>query len=61
MVSEITLSEDMKALAIKYGADALYYEAEAVEEYGEWTKLELMGYNDDELRAMARYAESHGK
>lgn len=51
----------MKRLAVKYGSDALYYEAEAVEEYGEWTKLELMGYNDDELRAMARYAESHGK
>lgn len=60
-MAKIALDDEMKKLALKYGAAHLYNEAECVEEYEEWLTMELMGYGDDVLRAMAEYAEAHGK
>ena len=55
------LSDETKALAIKYGAEHLRREAECVADCGEWLTMSLLGYREETLRKMAEYAESQGR
>lgn len=60
MVTE-KLSNETKALAIRYGAEHLRREAKCVEDCGEWLTMSLMGYKEETLRKMAEYAELQKK
>lgn len=49
--------ENLLRLLKKYGTDELLMAAECFEEYGEFLHMDLIGYTDKELRAVAAAAD----